>query len=1036
MKLRYLPIFFCFIFPVLLIAQNSQSNWYFGVYAGMQFNGNTSVAALGSSMYAIEGSASISDNAGNLLFYTDGVNIWNKNHNTMSNGTGLYGHSSSAQSALIVPKPGSSGMYYIFTVDEGGYVSPPNNGLHFSVVDMSLNNGLGDVVSNAKNISLLASCAEKLTAVPHANLQDVWILVHAQNSNAFYAFLLSSGGVDTTAVVSSVGTSHNGSVTNTIGYMKASPNGNRIALACHGLGLFEIFDFNRSSGIVSNTLTLPYHNAAYGVAFSPDGTKLYGSTECYKTIYQWDLQAGSTAAVCSSELTIGSIPSAYGIGAMQLAADGKIYVAAGGRNYLGVINNPNNIGSACGFSANGFFLGGKTSYYGLPNFYHPERQEIEILTQNNCFGIQSNFQLSDSSLVDSVIWNFNDPASGSSNYSTSFQATHIFTSPGQYPVYLYAYNNGSPDTITDTIQVYPNPQLNLGPDTSMCSGNSMFLAPPQSFQTYTWSTGSTAAQLNIISQGLYWLHVTDQNGCTAVDTISVSFAPAPMVDLGKDTSICTGNKIVLDAGNNLTYQWSNGSIAANIMVQHPGCYWVKVTNTYGCESYDTVCITTHSGLQVDLGPDTMMCEGESIMIYAGTQFSGYTWNDGSSNTYNIFSSPGSKWIEVTDSLGCTSHDTVVISYRNTPQVDLGEDTILCPGENILISAGSFSQVEWNDGSQVLDKSIDQAGIYWVEVTDQYGCSATDSISIDFFPLIGLDFLRDTSICEGDAIILNMDAPSQSTFSDGGLKDLPYVISAQGWYWIDQNDSNGCFVRDSFYVNVLPKPELSLGEDLSLCYGEMTLINAGKDHFQYLWSTGETSSMIDVDQSGLYWVEVKNENGCFDRDTIEITFRQPPTPNLGGDVYISGDESVYLDADCNAEFYEWQDGSTNAYYYAYGPGTYYVIASNGNCSASDTIQIIEYAELWVPNAFTPDGDGLNDVFKPEGVALEEYHMQVFDRWGKLIFETNDITRGWDGKVNGSRLNTGVYSYLIYYKAQNLLITGGRERILKGTVTLMR
>ncbi|MDA3911819.1 MAG: hypothetical protein PF448_10730 [Bacteroidales bacterium] len=364
-----------------------ESVWHFGFGAGLDFRYDPPLALQGSNMSQWEGCASISDAAGDLLFYTNGLYVWDANHNFMSNGTGLYGSPSSSQSAVVVPQPGSTTNYYLFTLDRNGDYESGYKGLCYSVVDMSLNGGLGDVISGQKNIELNNPNTEKITAVNHDNGEDIWVLTHDWGNNKFLAYLLSSSGLNTTPVESETGLVHydnfNGWYAG--GYMKVSPNGDKIALNILGAHTTQVFDFNPATGIVSNPMTLSTtRNQAYGLEFSPDASKLYTTAWEHNNILQYDLSLSDETSIAASEMEIGvsavSGGSNYsGLGALQLGPDGRIYVAkdANGINnninelngYLGYIENPNDDfgGKAnVNYVDKGVYLGGNASGIGLP----------------------------------------------------------------------------------------------------------------------------------------------------------------------------------------------------------------------------------------------------------------------------------------------------------------------------------------------------------------------------------------------------------------------------------------------------------------------------------------------------------------------------------------------------------------------------------------------------------------------------------------------------------------------------------------------
>ncbi|PCH66331.1 MAG: hypothetical protein COC01_08270, partial [Bacteroidetes bacterium] len=449
-----------------LFAQNEGNIWYFGDNAGIDFNGGTPVALTNGSMYAYEGCASICDNTGSLLFYTDGSNVWNSNHTIMPNGSGLMGSFTSSQSAIIVKKPGSNTIYYVFTISGAG----PNNGLRYSEVDMNLQSGLGDVNSN-KNILIVTPSGEKITAIKHQNNTDYWIItqIHLFGSTTFHSYLLTSTGLNMIPVIS-IGSN----IFNTIGYLKGSADGNRIAVANRSMDNVELFDFDNTTGLLSNVITFnnfSFPGGAYGIEFSPNSNLLYVSEEStpVSNIYQYNLLAGSATAIINSRTTIGSSGSG---GAIQLAPDNKIYHARVQEDFLGVINDPNSLGISCNYIANGFFLAGKISKFGLPSFY----SSIASFTYANfCFGDSSIFAFSSYLSVDSVLWNFDDPNSGVNNISSDTTPVHIFTDTGTFIVSLVTYFGGNSDTSTNTIFINPIPIVDLGNDTTFCQGETLIL---------------------------------------------------------------------------------------------------------------------------------------------------------------------------------------------------------------------------------------------------------------------------------------------------------------------------------------------------------------------------------------------------------------------------------------------------------------------------------------------------------------------------------------------------------------------------------
>jgi WD40 repeat protein len=364
MKKTYLLAVVFIVSCLKIYAQKEANNWYFGTNAGLSFNGVNPIAIVGGADVTLDNSSSISDSAGNVLFYTNGVTVWNKNNATMFNGTGLLGNVSGGQSTLIVPQPKSTKIYYIFSLD--GEAGP--NGLHYSVVDMSQQAGLGAVTT--KNVLMYTPTTEKIDATYNQTTDSYWVLTHDWNNNNFKAYNLSSSGLDTTAVVSSVGSVNAGGSPygyDAMGQMTFSPDGSKIASAIYSDGKIELFNFDISTGIVSSPITITGYPNAWGTAFSPDGTKLYATVWFTEPVYQFDLSTYVLSNIMASVTIVGyaSGSSGYNAGYLQIGPDNKIYLARVYADSLAVINTPDSLGAKCNFVNNGISIAPGSCVAGL-----------------------------------------------------------------------------------------------------------------------------------------------------------------------------------------------------------------------------------------------------------------------------------------------------------------------------------------------------------------------------------------------------------------------------------------------------------------------------------------------------------------------------------------------------------------------------------------------------------------------------------------------------------------------------------------------
>ncbi len=340
-------------------------NWFFGNKADLKFYPTLTSDTLGQ-MPIVEGCSSISDSCGNLLFYTNGITVYSKNNSIMQNGTGLGGNQSATQSALIVPQPGNDSIYFIFTIGIEFFA--------YSKVNINQNGGLGNVI--AINDSLCYSGSEKIAGILHCNGSDVWVVTKKPFfTNVYNSFLVNSSGVSTTPIESTV---HYTPYTDDEGYLKFSPNGNYIAGVNMELRTVSLLTFDNCTGQINNFITIPSDTNVYGLSFSPDNTKLYiantlNTGHPLSYIYQYDLTSGDSATILSTKTLIKVLPYNTFFGALQLGADGRIYITkyhytAFDFNSLSTINYPNLIGSACGYQDSSVSLSTRYCEIGLPNF--------------------------------------------------------------------------------------------------------------------------------------------------------------------------------------------------------------------------------------------------------------------------------------------------------------------------------------------------------------------------------------------------------------------------------------------------------------------------------------------------------------------------------------------------------------------------------------------------------------------------------------------------------------------------------------------
>jgi len=619
-----------------------------------------------------ECTSSISDADGNLLFFSDGINIWNRNHIVMPNGSGLMGNPSASQVVIIVPHPGNANQFYVLTNDD--YENNLENGLRHSIVDMTLNGGLGDVLPASKNTLLLLGGSEKLTATWHADGRSIWVGTCLYDSNTYLAFLIDNDGIHSEPVVSVIGTANReglGLITS-IGCMKFSHDGNR--MATHVVAdKIVIADFNKLNGQFSNAIEIPLAptgaDQPFSHEFSPDNSKLYVGQWQGFNIRQFDLSLSTTLMITYSGIEIDPYPFGT-FGQLVLGRDGKIYVYHINDNGIDRIASPDMPGVACDYQQDIFPIDIFSNNPGasLPNMlsgYFTAHDPVIAGPLNICEGeLPFDYGILLASEEDSTVWSHSGPATLIAQNGTTSATLISGSNPGTDVLMVTVY--GRCGITYDTLVIHTNsPEIfELDPITYIC--DSVLIIPSGNFLSYEWSDGSNGSSLEVDSTGIYWLRVKGNSGCYIVDTTSViAFPPMAAASLGDDKLICNQQTVVLTIeGNYETYEWQDGSENPTFTAFLPGTYWVTVSN--GCAfSTDTLnVIATENTTDLNLnfnGSDIVCATSLPFVLNAPTGYADYGWSNGFNGQAISITSTGLYALIATDSNGCNLRDTLWVN---------------------------------------------------------------------------------------------------------------------------------------------------------------------------------------------------------------------------------------------------------------------------------------------------------------------------------------------------------------------------------------
>ncbi|MDU8886098.1 T9SS type B sorting domain-containing protein [Yeosuana sp. MJ-SS3] len=879
----------------ILFSQNEASNWYFGYGAGIKFDIalNTSGSIDDGQLHTFEGCTSFSDEYGNLLFYTDGRIIRNSNHNVMLNGSGLLGDPSSSQSAIIVPKPEDDTIYYVFTVDNN--LNNTNFGLNYSIVDMTLDGGLGAVTN--KNINLLSSSTEKLSAVfKDCITKSIWVVTMASlngdvvdSYDTYHAFEVSSAGVNPVSVKSQF--TFNNPITDARGYLKFSPDGKKMVSASVQRDALYLFNFNSFTGIVTNQQQLfvdSSNDRPYGVEFSQNSQFLYVNTyndykvsgtenddynpeNHFAALFQYDITASD---IESTEYKIDERQLYRG--ALQLGPDGKIYRAlctayAIGLPYLGVINNPNEPGEACNYVHNGINLTPNLSAQGLPQYVQlPINTPIDIIRNG-------------------------------------FETANLVLCEGDR--YILKGENIPGATYTWTFE------QNILPENDF--------------------------DLIITQSGHYQLFIEPNNGeCAIEGQAFVTFQENPII-------------------NNITLlQCDQDGIEDGLTL-----FNLK-------QAYKNI-----------VSDVTDM----NIQFYTNSSDAENNVNSINPNSYSNISNPEILYLRVTNELtGCFSlgQITLDVSLTNSQNSEL----IACDDDGV---EDGISRFVLNDATASLIDGL------------------PSGLDISYYQTYE-DALLETSKLE--ATYVNKTPYSDTIFSRA-------------------ENANNCYGISELKLTVEKLPEVESELITYYCLNNYPqtitlkpdILNIDANNYTYNWSTDETSYAIQINEPGIYTVNVGNANGCFKEKRIIVEAANIASVESINVIDASQNNIITVLASGEGQYDYALFNSDGTIYTNYQPSNIFENVKPGiytvnirdvenNCGIiQDLVSVIGF-----PKYFTPNNDGINDTWQVYGVSdifQPNTIIYIYNRYGKLVKQLSPTSKGWDGKFNGELLPNNDYWFAV-------------------------
>ncbi len=619
--------------------------------------------------------------------------------------------------------------------------------------------------------------------------------------------------------------------------------------------------------------------------------------------------------------------------------------------------------------------------------------------------------------------------------------------------------NGCQNTDQVAVTVNPLPMVNAGADQVVCEGVAITLTGAGAVN-YAWNNGALDGVPFFQAPGTitYTVIGTDANGCQNADQVDVTVNPLPIVDAGAAVEVCEGVAVTLNGSGAVNYVWDNGVVDGVPFIQAPGnnTYTVIGTDANGCQNIDEVDVSVNPLPVVTAGADQVVCEGTAVTL-TGNGAVNYAWDNGVTNGVPFVPAVGTITYTVigTDSRGCENTDQVDVIVNPLPIINAGPDQEVCEGVAVTLSGAGAVNYAWNHGvmNGVPFVQVPGSITYTVTGTDANGCQNTDQVAVVVNALPQVNAGLDQEMCDGEMVTLMANGAVNYVWDNGAVNGVPFVQGVGTIiYSVIGTDDNGCQNNDQVEVTINPLPVVS-AHDIEICDGEgAVLTGQGADY--YVWSGGVINDeAFYPTTSATYTVTGYFNTGCSSQATAYVTVHPSPVANfkiLNLALSTTNSTTGFFNQSTGAVSYEWDFGDGSPISTEFEPThtfpvdhpSEYAITLTAYSDYGCPARAIKYVRvfrdylIYVPNAFTPDNNGLNEVFKPvmEGFDESGYTLYIFNRWGNLIFESHDMQVGWDGTFHdpNDRVQDGVYTWKIIAKIKDSADT----KIFVGHVSLLK
>lgn len=1034
-------LFLCLIFLIFItktIAQRA-NNWYFPAKKSLTFNTNPPTP-LGNSQCLYGGAASISDNQGNLLFYSDARRVFDRNGQIMPNGDNIKGASSfqlGSDQALIIPHPALQNLYYLFTNETNEGTLP--TGYYYHIIDMNANGGLGDVV--LKNQLLYSNSGMRMTAAPTADGAGFWFISMEYRKKILHNYKITCQGLNLTPVVDTLDAFFDADSNFDLGDIKASTTGNLLAFGCtssFGISQTELYKFNKQTGKTLSKVTIPYFG--FKREFSPNDKYLYFGLPLNTNFYQFDISSFDSVTINNNKVIIGQ-----GKG-VQLGPDGRIYVLNSSDTLFSYIEKPDLPYPFCNFvsrvipiEGNGV-NGNNSSFYGILPFFLPSllaNQNVQIPTYtvaSDCrtVTLTGKTYIKGNNLT--FKWKFGDgdstvqviPSGGDTTFTS---VTHFF------PLGIDTFN----------VQLFVTSDTVCGQGSA---GKKVVVKPPKPTAKFGFQTSCNNAQVNFTDSSL------------------LNFNPS----LSYKWQFFTKQNVLLDSSfsQNTSYTFPNlDTFKVRLIVR----------SALACVQADTLTKTIIlkakpvANFSYTNNCGSLAAAFTNTSTVAADTLSSYYWNFGDGNTvftknpnhnYVAFGNYTVKLV-VTSSLGCASDTfSLPVSIKAKPVANFIYSNNGCAGLPVLlqdsayVTNSSITTHYWqlpngNSFNTVhINPSFSLGGSYAIKyvVASAQGCASDTLVKPVFIESIPVAAI---SPVNGGCVNEVLNFSSNSSMTVGSINqykwkftntdsisqmnpNTSFTFTNAGNYNIEHRviSNNGCASNTATTpITIHSKPIAAFSNGL-VCLGkQVSFVNESSNAVGAIvnseWSinnnivSNNTGFDYTFNQGGNYLVSLKatTANGCSNSFTKTIVV-EPAIANAGKDTIVREGEPFVLNGSGGIT-YVWQPATglddvnkANPIGILNNSQQYTVkITTAQGCVGFDTVVVTVLRNLKIPNAFSPNGDGVNETWNIE--QLKDYPtavIQIFNRNGQLLYCAKGNTiAAWNGTINNKPVPVGTYYYVI-------------------------